>query len=34
MKAEKNGHVYGEDDVQVFEERQFYSGLQKTDEKA
>lgn len=29
MKSEKDGEVFGEDDVQVFDERNFYSGLQK-----
>ena len=32
MKEEKHGRVYGEDDVAVFEERNFYSGLQKQTE--
>jgi hypothetical protein len=33
IKEEKQGRVYGEDDVAVYEERQFYSGLKnKADE--
>ena len=27
IAAEKQGHVYGEDDVKVFEERKFYAGI-------
>ncbi|MGG6495258.1 UNVERIFIED_CONTAM: hypothetical protein NY603_20270, partial [Bacteroidetes bacterium 56_B9] len=31
IKAEKQGQVYGGDDIAIFEERQFYHGLQKAD---
>lgn len=29
IKAKKEGYVYGEDDVKVYEERDFYQGLHK-----
>jgi nitrate/nitrite transporter NarK len=32
IKAEKEGRIFGEDDVRVFEERKIYSGLCKVGE--
>lgn len=32
IQAEKEGRVFGDDDVRVFEERKFYSGLGKNGE--
>jgi nitrate/nitrite transporter NarK len=31
IKAEKEGRVFAEDDVRVYEERNFYEGFRKTD---
>jgi hypothetical protein len=33
IKAEKEGREFAEDDVKVYEERKFYAGLRKNDEK-
>ncbi|KAK6430040.1 hypothetical protein LTR95_013811 [Oleoguttula sp. CCFEE 5521] len=34
IKAEKEGKVYGEDDVRFYQERDFYHGLRKDEAKA
>ena len=33
LRAAKDGQIYGDDDVRVYHERQFYSGLQKAEGK-